>query len=70
MNTYKMIESQNFQSERAGVLFKARNLSLAKRHVTVNQAFHGTVLILENEQGHIVARKERDGSWMPQSYLA
>ncbi len=67
MSIYTVIEKQNSASQREGVTIEAKNLTQAKRKATKMQAFHGTVMAIEDANGNTVAAKERDGSWVNQS---
>ena len=67
---FTIIELQNRMDQREGVKVDCKNLTAAKRKATIDQVFKGTILVIENELGEIVARKERDGKWLDDSYLA
>lgn len=60
MNTYTITEKQNFNSVREPSLTaEFKDLAAAKRAATKNQAFFGTVLVIECE-GVEVARKAKN----------
>lgn len=63
MNTYIITEKQNFNSMRKGYELKAKTLISAKRHAKRNQAFHGTVLVIE-QNGAEVAKANKSGKWL------
>ncbi len=63
MNTYIIRELQNSNSLRAGEKIQADSLSAAKRKATGMQMFQGTVMVIEAENGNVLARKER-GFWV------
>lgn len=62
MTTYNIYELQNAQSLRDGARIKADSLTAAKRKASQMQMFQGTVMVIENLEGSIAARKE-DGKW-------
>lgn len=69
MNTYKMTEKENFNSERKGEFFEAKTLTAAKVKASKMQCFEGTIIELENEQGETVAVKEKSGKWIEQVFF-
>jgi len=64
MNTFIISETQNLASSREGYRFKG-TLTQAKRHASRNQAFHGTMLKIEREDGTLIASKS-DNKWKDQ----
>jgi len=63
MNTYYVTEKQNINSTREAEKIQAKDLTHAKRKASRMQAFHGTVLEIEDSSGATVAVKYSDGKW-------
>ena len=62
MNAYVIKEVQNLSSDRAATMTVNGSLAAAKRCATKAQAFHGTVLKIENTRGVLIAYKH-GGKW-------
>lgn len=62
MTTYKITEKQNENSTREGYLVKAKSLKSAKIIASKRQAFFGTVLTIESENGSLLTTKV-SGIW-------
>ena len=69
MNTFILIEKENFNSEREGISFTAKNLTGAKIKASKLQCFDSTILELTDETGHTLAIKEKSDNWINQTYL-
>jgi len=63
METFRIYEKQSQRDTREGYTIGAKTLSQAKRHATSRQAFYGTVLVIESENGRVLAVKGKDGKW-------
>jgi len=61
MNTYKVSETDHFNSIRDSEEIKANNLSAAKRKASRMQCFHGTTLKIMDEAENLLAYKDEDG---------
>jgi len=68
MINYTMTEKQDLYSQRENVTFEAKNLTAAKRKASSLQAFYGTIISLEQD-GYVVAVKEKNGKWIPNSFF-
>lgn len=68
MQTFTMIEKENFNSERNGITFPAKNLLGAKIAASKRQAFYGTVIELLDSNNDTVAVK-KDGVWVEQHFF-
>lgn len=69
MQTFKLIEKQNVNSERPAVKIQAKNLTGAKIKATNCQCFYNTILELQDLAGNTLAVKEKSGSWIEQKYF-
>lgn len=69
LQTYSMIEKENFNSERDLAFFTAKNLAGAKIAASKKQAFHNTLIELRDSAGNTVAVKEKSGKWINQVYF-
>lgn len=65
MTTYNIIEAQNANSVRKGNKVECKSLTSAKRTASRMQAFHGTTLIIESDNGAVLTVKE-NGFWQDQ----
>ncbi len=64
MLNFKTMETQGSNDTRDYMIISAKSLSHAKTIASRAQAFHGTWLHIENEQGHHLARKNpNSGKW-------
>lgn len=57
-------EVSNINSEREGYSVSVSSLSQAKRIASKKQAFFGTVLKIEAENGQVLAYKKDSGNWI------
>lgn len=57
-------EKQTLQSIRDGYTTEVKTLTAAKRQASKNQAFYGTVLTIESEDGNMLAYKEDGKNWV------
>lgn len=62
MATYIITEQQNQESVRQGETIQAKSLASAKRTASNRQMFIGTVMVIENVYGHLMAVKS-EGKW-------
>lgn len=69
MQNFKLIEKQNFNSEREAITFTAKNLHGAKIKASRMQFFKGTVLEITAENGATLAVKEKNGKWIDDKYF-
>lgn len=59
MKTYIIKETENLNSEREGYSVAVKDLAAAKRKATRSKCFFGTTLKIENENGELIAYKEK-----------
>ena len=57
MTTYIITEQQNQESVRQGETIQAQSLDSAKRTASNRQMFVGTIMVIENVYGHLLAVK-------------
>jgi len=69
MTTYTITEKQNINSHREGYTVEASTLTQAKRAARRNQAFHGTVLVIESNGHTLAATDVNTGKWIAQNYF-
>ena len=62
MNIFTITEKQNSMSNREGYVFTG-NLTQAKRHATRNQVFHGTFLVIEENDIVVAYRNRNEKNW-------
>jgi hypothetical protein len=63
MNKFIIREVQNRGSFRQGYEIQAKSLTQAKMVASKRQYYHGTVLVIENENGTVLAEKFDDKWW-------
>ena len=66
----KMIEKQNFNSEREAVEIKAKTLTSAKREATRRQSSQRSIIEIVGDNGETLAVKEKNGKWIEEVYFA
>lgn len=63
MNTYIIREMENFQSTRHGERVQAKSLTAAKAMASRRKIFQRTCLVIEAENGNVLARKAAGERW-------
>lgn len=69
METFILVEKEDFNSDRDGVRFTAKTLTSAKIKASKMQCFKDTVLELTDKSGSTLAVKEKSGKWINQDYF-
>ena len=67
MAIYTITEKQNSNSTRYIYTVECESLTSAKRLASKRQSVHGSVISIEDNNGHTVAAKERSGKWIENS---